>query len=218
MIHHIQNVVLSFLLHAANRVAKGYCDSIKTSFYGIKDEILSRKGRQIGYDIQHIKGKRCNSCDGHGRYWKYGRNGKPYDYDDCWHCCGGWYKLPIWVCLKRIQYGKYIFHKPLKRLDSVSNPFSKDELGWDVTTNPIIEGYIEHPEHKFGLYALLILLWIYDRGKFRSLLNQEWYWKTWRIRHWINRHMTWRGWIMIDVPKLRINSYWDDEFKEELPF
>lgn len=208
-----------FLLHAANRNIKYEEDEIRNAFYAIKDKVLSKWGNVIGYDIQHIKGKRCNSCDGHGRHAKYGHNGKIYDYADCYHCWGGWYKLPIWVALHRIQYGNFVFHKPLKRHECVGNPFSEEEMGWKVSESPVIEGYIEHKDHWFGDYAMLILFWFYNRPIFDIVFKKKWYWKKVAIRNWFKRKLTWTGWI-IQKPRVYARQYWDNDFTEEsdLPF
>jgi len=208
-----------FLLHAANRNIKNEADEIRNAFYAIKDKILSKYGHVIGYDVQHIKGKRCNSCGGSGRHPKYGHNGKVYDYADCYHCWGGWYKFPIWVALHRIQYGNFVFHKPLKRHECVHNPFAQEEIGWKVTDSPVIEGYIEHKDHWFGDYAMLILFWFYNRPIFDALFKTKWYWKKVSIRNWFKRKTTWYGWL-VERPRLHIRQYWDSEFTQDsdLPF
>lgn len=56
---------LSWLLHHANRDAK------TDYFYSLKQQILYRYGRNIGYDVQFIAGKKCNSCAGNGIFTKY---------------------------------------------------------------------------------------------------------------------------------------------------
>ena len=192
--------MLAFILHTANRNIKNEEKEVQDAFYKIKDAILKRWGKGVGYDVQHIKGVRCNSCDGHGRHWKYGHNGKRYDYDDCWHCWGGWYKLPIWVALHRIKLGRYVFHKPLKRHECVGNPFSEEEIGWKVTDSPVIHGYIDHASHWFGDYAMLILFWFYNREIFRTLFDKKMYWKRVHLRNWFRNKMNWRGWSDDDLP------------------
>lgn len=208
-----------FLLHTANRNIKNEEKEIQDAFYRIKDAILSKHGKIIGYDIQHIKGKRCNSCDGHGRHWHYGHNGKPYDYSDCYHCWGGWYKLPIWVALHRIKYGSFIFHKPLKRHECISNPFTEEEMGWKVTDSPVIQGYIEHSSHRFGDFAMLILFWFYNRAIFDIVFPKKWYWKKVHVKNWFKNKTRWTGWIL-EKPRVYIRHYWDEEFNnpEDLPF
>src|SRR5687767_8378355 len=52
--------ILSHLLHHANRETK------MDEFYRIKDKILTKYGKVIGYDVQFIEGKKCKSCGGFG--------------------------------------------------------------------------------------------------------------------------------------------------------
>jgi hypothetical protein len=155
---------LAYLLHHANREYKD------ERFYQIKDRILSRHGAVVGYDVQFIEGKRCRSCGGCGYHERISwESGRVYDTVDCYHCWGGWYKRPTWVLLQRIQFGKYLFHKPIQRESRfVSNPFTKEQ-GWNVS-EAIIQGYIEHSRTKFGKDARVALYLLYDwRG----------YWKRW---------------------------------------
>lgn len=152
--------ILSYLLHHANREYRS------EEFYQVKDRILTRYGKVVGHDVQFIEGKKCNSCQGRGYHYKYGRNGKPYDTADCNHCWGGWYKQPAWVLLQRIQFGKYIFHKPFEKKFGSKNPFI-NECG---VNKEIITGYIDHTRTKFGKDARTILFLLYDwKG----------YWKRW---------------------------------------
>lgn len=214
-------MILPFLLHTANRNIKGKSDRFIKPFYELKDEILKR-GQWVGYDIQHINGKRCNSCDGKGNYPKYGYNGKVYDYADCYHCFAGWYKMPIWICLRRIKFGKYFFHKPLKREEHIGNPFTKDSLGWEVSSNPIIEGYIDHNNHWFGGFAIFILFCLYNKTAAKLYFKDEtdWYWR-YRLKSFLRRLVSWNGWV-IEKPKLKIQEYYDEDFKhayyDDLPF
>jgi hypothetical protein len=152
--------ILSDLLHHANREYRS------DEFYRVKDRILTKYGKVVGHDVQFIEGKKCNSCQGRGYHYKYGRNGKPYDTADCNHCWGGWYKQPAWVLLQRIQFGKYIFHKPFEKKFGSKNPFIK-ECG---VNKEIITGYIDHSRTKYGKDARVILFLLYDwKG----------YWKRW---------------------------------------
>lgn len=212
-------MITPFLLHAANRNIKSKAEIFIKAFYEVKDEILKR-GKWIGYDVQHIKGKRCNSCDGKGNHPKYGYNGKVYDHADCYHCFAGWYKMPIWVCLRRIQFGRYVFHKPLKREEHIGNPFTKDSLGWEVTNNPVIEGYIDHEKHWFGGYAIFILLWFYNRSLAKSYFKDEFdWWIGYQVKRKFRLLKTWNGWI-IHKPKIQIRQYYDEQFQhyDDLPF
>jgi hypothetical protein len=211
-------VFLPWVLHHANRFRS------TDQLYEIKDLILTRYGKQIGYDIQKIEGKKCHSCGGTGWHTRYSNTYpyKPYDYDGCWHCIGGWYKLPKWVCLARITFGKYTFHKPLKREECVKNPFTEEAMGWKVMDQPVIKGYIEHTETAFGKWAFLILLILYKRKSLplyweeltRNLRN-DWYWKGRKIK----RLFTWQG-FTLHKPKPYINHYIDlnGNANEDLPF
>ena len=207
--------MLPFLLHAANRNIKTHDGEYLFAFYEIKDKILKKHGIVLGYDIQHIKGKQCWSCGGTGQHAKYGYNGKIYDYDDCYHCMRGWYKLPMWICLHRISYGKYIFHKPLKKEQHFGNPFTEESMGFKVTERPVIEGYIEHGFHKFGDTAVLILFFIYNRAMFKKLFDLRFHWKKVRTRNKIHNFFRWQNFIFWK-PNLKHTSY--DYDGEELPF
>lgn len=214
----MKQFILSWLLHHANRHTKS------ESFYKIKDEVLTRYGKQIGYDIQHIPGKTCNSCGGKGQHPKYSNTPpyKIYDWADCYHCWGGWYKFPKWICLARIQFGRYTFHKPLKREERISNPFTKEEMGWEVTSNPVIKGYIEHTASPISYYAFLLMFYLYNRPMFWTLWQQfkqelryNWRWKIRRIKEFF----TWRG-IVLTKPQPFIKHWYDADGNpnEDLPF
>jgi hypothetical protein len=173
--------LLSYLLHHANRETK------VEGFYKIKDRILTKYGKDVGCDVQFIEGKKCRSCEGRGYHYKYGRNGKPYDTADCYHCwADGWYKPPTWVLLKRIQFGRYIFHKPIERKYGKVNPFVNET---DVNKE-VIEGYIEHTRTDFGKDALMILYLLYDwkgywKRWYRSI-GRSWYYRWYVPRRWPN--------------------------------
>jgi len=159
--------ILAWLLHHANRSSRSI------EFYVVKDRILSQYGKQIGYDIQHIEGKKCFTCNGTGKYDRWDNYGI-YDPDWCWHCCGnGYYKDPQWICLARIQFGNYVFHKPLKREKCIKNPFTDENMGWLVSDRPIIQGYVTHTRSAFSVYALLILFAFYNRKQFRVVLKSH---------------------------------------------
>jgi hypothetical protein len=215
--------ILAYLLHSANRNIKGKSEKFISTFYLIKDKILKR-GKWVGYDVQHIKGKKCNSCGGTGLHARYSNTPpyKPYDYDDCYHCFAGWYKMPLWICLRRIQFGKYVFHKPLKREEHIGNPFTQESLGWEVSSNPVIEGYIEHEKHWFGGYAIFIIFLLYNRPIAKAYFNDEFYWwYGYRLRNFVRRFRSWNGWTIVR-PKVKIRQYYDEDFKDpyydDLPF
>lgn len=144
-----------------------------------------------GYDIQHIPGKQCYSCGGTG-YHEYYSNTPPYkvyDQSYCWHCINGWYKLPQWICLARIKFGEYTFHRPLKREYMEKNPFTKEEMGYDVSTTPIINGYIEHNKSRYATFARFVLYLIYNRTAIPELFKGfgvGYYFNWWSIRRFTN--------------------------------
>lgn len=182
-------MIKAFILHHANRAIKEFCwGQFTGDFYVVKDAILRKHGKVVGYDVQHIKGKKCRSCGGRGYHPRYS-NRYPYnvyDYADCWHCCGGWFKLPQWICLERITYGRHIFHRPLKREYMVKNPFTKEEIGFCVTETPVIEGYIKHSAAWFGKYAIALIM--FRTPDFKLICNRilkEWKWYWQRRYSWI---------------------------------
>ena len=203
----MRTLILSWLLHHANRSGE-----YRSKFYPIKDRILKAYGKEIGYDIQHIPGKKCHSCGGTGQHARYSNTYpyKPYDWDDCWHCFGGWYKLPQWNCLARIRFGRYTFHKPIKREERVKNPWTEDKMGWKVMDRPVIKGYIDHTASWFSEWALLILFRIYDREAYQEYWPARKSWIRWRWFRFKQR-LNWRSLIM-SKPKLIIREYYDDQF------
>lgn len=173
--------ILSFLLHHANRSVKDFAFGQYTGdFYRVKDAILRKHGKVVGYDIQHIEGKKCYKCHGTGKYDRWDQYGI-YDPDWCWGCNGsGWYKDPQWICLQRLQFGRYIFHKPLRREIGVKNPFTKENMGWEVSANPVMEGYVRHKSTWFGGYALAMIMINTPDFKLivaRILREWKWYWQ-----------------------------------------
>ena len=186
-------MILPFLLHHANRsiyrIGVG-----RDEFYAIKKKLLAR-GKHVNYDVQHFEGKKCNACGGTGVYHGYYMMSGEKWSDTCNRCWGGWYILPMWVCLSRIKYGPYYFHQPLKREKCVKNPFTREELGWEVTDRPIVEGPITHKNTDMGWIAVLILFWLCDRKSYYAfrleILDQlRWRW-IWRWRG-LKQKMDWR--------------------------
>jgi hypothetical protein len=210
--------ILAFLLHHANRYTK------LQGFYVIKDHLLKKYGVHLAYDIQHIPGKKCWSCGGTGEHARYSNTYpyKPYDYDACWHCVCGWYQLPKWICLDRIKFSTYIFHRPLKREERVRNPFTEEQMGWKVS-DTIIKGYIEHTSSWFGVWALLILFRLYNREAYCKELpvvldkvkyNLRWKWRRFK------RIFTWSGFVL-HKPQPFINHWFDaagNGHETDLPF
>lgn len=210
--------ILSWLLHQANR------ESSSKEFYAVKSRILKKYGWHIGYDVQFIKGKKCNSCGGSGVHAKYGYNGRIYDYADCYHCNCGWYKLPVWNILQRLKLGNYTFHQPWQRVNEKP-----------ATEFPIIEGFIEHEPAEHGEMALFILFLLYEKGYLKR------WWKGaghgWRSRWYLpasfihnvihllkrrhtaipiyNLHLKWKRLFTKAVPKQTFINYCDGD---DLPF
>lgn len=192
-------MILPFLLHHANRCAKNY--PYLKEFYAVKDRLL-KSAVKDGYDIQHIRGLRCRSCGGTGVHEKYSMYPpyKVYDTDGCWRCgATGFYKLPIWICLQRVKFGRYLFHQPLKRELCVRNPWTEKNMGWCVSDRPVVEGYIEHQSTWFGIWALLILFLIYDYPTHKKLRHERlhiWRWRViWKVRK-LKKFLTWDGIVM----------------------
>ena len=126
------------LLHVAN----SYPDAVdKAAFYRMKSIILKRLGTRDGFDIQHIKGKKCFTCGGSGIYTGYHFNSGDEWNEPCWRCWGGWYKRPVWVVLDRYRLGGFVFHQPACRLYGVP-PSVTSQVS-------LINGYIEHRDYGF---------------------------------------------------------------------
>lgn len=166
-------MILPFILHHANRTLKS------PEFYAIKDRLLTNC-ETIGYDVQHIEGKICHSCNGSGQHHKYDRYGFVYDTDLCWFCVRGWHKQEAWVLLARKKFGRYVFHKPIQREYRKVNPFKKED-GWNTGEN-LIEGYVDHRSSRYGYLAVLALFLIYDRKAFKKYFYEMGV--GWRIYWW----------------------------------
>lgn len=212
----MKKMILSYLLHFANRNIKSENEEYRNAFYRIKDELLKKYGTWVGYDVQHIKGKRCNSCGGTGQHARYSNTYpyKAYDWSDCYHCFAGWYKMPLWICLRRVQLGKFIFHVPLKREEHIGNPFTKESLGWEVTSNPVIEGYIDHDDHSLGGLSIYLILFLFGSPVASHYLKYKLYWRKVRIRNKISNALRWQSWILYK-PMTRSQYFADND---DLPF
>jgi hypothetical protein len=155
-------VVLSWLLHHANRLGRN------EHFYKIKNQILSKYGTHICYDVQFIEGKKCYSCKGTGLYPKYDHYTGWY-HELCYNCYNGWYKRPTWNILAKVKFGNYEFHQPYKRV------YEKPD-----NSIHIIEGFIDHNKSKYSKFALNILFFVYEKG-----FIKRWYKETgngWRCK------------------------------------
>ena len=112
----------------------------REDFYKLKQAILEKYGKIVGYDVQHIV-KRCWSCRD-GWIYEYGDN---FPSDECRRCTRGIYSERF-ILLERWALGSKIFHRPIGTTDRR-----------DVT----IEGTIQHRPSRLALAArrVLCLLW-----------------------------------------------------------
>jgi hypothetical protein len=182
----ITTSILSWLLHHANRKYNS------PEFYTIKNRLLKKYGTHICYDVQFIEGKKCHTCGGTGIYSKYYDSyGFVSDVNYCWHCDGtGWYKLPVWNILARLQFGKYTFHQPFQR--SYTKPDNNI---------PVIDGYIEHENSKHSDFAATMLFLIYEKSYLKRWWKSagSWYCKWYWPRNWMSS--------IIHILKYRLRSY-----------
>jgi len=217
-------LILPFLLHHANRTARNtfaWRDGDLQSFYAIKNEILRLHAAPIRFDVQHIEGKKCWTCDGSGNFPLYNfssRSKKPYTYVDCNHCNGGWYKLPQWTLLSVFKFGPYTFHWPLHRKYQSKNPFEKLD---GCQNAPLITGYIDHDASAFGEISLLILFMRYRpaniavRGYLIKMIFKE---LTWAWRRFKNKFRLQN--LILSRPSIRMH-YLDDDgnvIPDDYPF
>lgn len=210
--------ILAYLLHHANRSISRIVVG-RDEFYAIKKMLLKQYGEHIVYEIQHFEGKKCYTCGGSGVYTGYYFSGHKWQ-DSCNRCIGGWFKLPAWVCLEKLKMGMYRFHQPIKREECVKNPFSKEEIGWEVSKEKIIQGYIEHDHTEMGWYALMILFYLYDRSTYirwrAEIIDQiKWRW-TWKWRG-LKCFFSWETYAI--KPEIRIHQLdMDGNIIDDLPF
>lgn len=165
--------ILSWLLHHANRAGKD------EKFYKMKNRLLAKYGRVIGYDVQFIEGSKCWSCNGTGTYKfkKFDFLSGNYYAEHCYSCHNGWYKRPTWNILSRIQFGKYEFHQPFQRV------YEKPEM-----SNHFIEGYIDHKKSNYTNFAKTVLFLLFEKGYLKRWYAMTgngwrclWYWP----RNWV---------------------------------
>lgn len=157
--------MIAKLLHICN--SNPHCFGDKEDFYALKSRLLDRYGTPDGYDVQHIPGKPCWSCEGTGGL---------YEPCGCYKCGGsGWFKHPVWVTLRRYRMGRYVFHTPDGRSYEKPEP--------DVTN---IEGYVQHANYDWRTLerAALVLALLFERRFFWRLLKDRW------ERLWIVRLLT----------------------------
>jgi hypothetical protein len=160
MLHRYKIIILSWLLHHANRSTK------RIDFYLLKNRLLKQYGITNGYDVQFIEGKECHACDGSGIYVGYSwHTDEPFSCS-CNRCYNGWYKRPSWVLLERLRFSNYVFHQPKGKY------YSKEELPPVFPATVTVEGYIEHKRSKYGVFSICILFILFDYKCFRSFLKE----------------------------------------------
>jgi hypothetical protein len=145
-----KKLVLSWLLHHANRYYKS------EYFYSLKKELLAKYGSHLGYDVQFIEGKKCWSCDGTGTYAGHHYYSGIITKEPCYNCYSGWYKRHEWNILEVIQFGKYTFHQPWKRVNEKPT----------IAIRHNIEGYISHKSSYWSLFSRCVLYFIYRRADY----------------------------------------------------
>jgi hypothetical protein len=213
--------VLAWLLHHANRSVKHIFwnrEDVK-EFYTIKDVILKEYADRLSHEVQHLPGVRCRSCSGRGYHTKYSMYPpyKAFDWPDCWSCGGdGWYKLPQWNLLQKVRLGNYFFHMPVKREERIKNPWTIENMGFQVTSSPIIEGYIEHEETRYGEFCMLALTAVYHKQLWKKLVRTKLQRKRWSIERNIRAFKEWVKKLVPVIEKQR-PKYTTTE-TEDLPF
>lgn len=146
-------------------------------FYKVKNKILKKYGKHVGYDVQFIEGKKCYTCGGTGIYVGYYYSGEKWS-DTCNRCWGGWYKQPVWNILERLQLGKYVFHSPYQR--AYKKP--------DVLAGSFIEGYINHDRKKYGKTCKFVLMFLYEKKYLKRWYKSAgvgWYTNWWLPKYWV---------------------------------
>lgn len=141
--------LIAILLHHANRASNIFGD--KKAFYTEKERLLKKHGTFLGYEIQHIAGKKCFSCDGSGDEWDYYQE----ILGSCSSCIDGWYKQPFTSVLEKYQLMGFYFHIPKERIYS----YNKGSLKlYNVVGE--IDGYITHKEPNTLLVKLFYIVFL----------------------------------------------------------
>lgn len=161
--------LLATLLHYAN--SSPPCNT--TDFYALKERLLKRYGKLIGYDMQEIR----KDCWGSYSYREDNHIGCQ---GDCCRQCGGTGIYSIrWHSLERWEWCGFVFHRPAHTL------YTKPE------TPVTIHGRIEHKY--LGRIHGEAVLWLY-------LLTGEWrlFWHAMRC----SRCCGWVWWPMLNLQKV----------------
>lgn len=205
----MKTLILSTLLHYANR-SVGYSD--RDEFYAIKGKLLSKYGKRLEDDWQHIK-KTCYRCDGKGTFHPECRRPEP-----CWWCHKGVYEEFI-VQLHKYQFGKYVFHNPQKKTDV---KYEKE-----LPKVKFIEGYIRHTTPKYHLAdeCMMWLFLLYNRKAFIRKLTRSQFLNNictplvaLQYVCFFFRHRQWKKWL---PKKHRPEQYYVAPYypeDDELPF
>lgn len=164
--------MLSTLLFHANRTTKDQ------AFYDIKDRILKKYGRVIGYDVQVLPGKKCHSCDGTGLFYRWWWEPEEEAHDVCNHCWGGWYKLPQYNILEKYSFGRFVFHRPILRYRRAfyAARFMANQPGHmrhQKSKSQRIDGYIDHHGSRHSRKSLFFLYLIYDKSQAWKLIKSH---------------------------------------------
>jgi hypothetical protein len=169
----MKKIVLSFLLHHANKYAKRL-QADKAAIYAIKDMLLKKYALFSGFEIQHLEGTSCLDCNGTGMYKKYSYYDSCYYKEPCWSCnATGMFRMPQFNQLMVYRFEKFWFHVPFKRNYSKTNPFP---VGLKV-----IKGYIEYKKSKYERVSAMILFLLYNRKALTVELNRSMLRIKWRF-------------------------------------
>jgi hypothetical protein len=176
--------------------------------------LLHKYGTHLTYQVQHINGKPCDSCDATGLYRKYDYRHNHYYKEWCWSCQGtGLYKMTQWNLLSVYKLGLHTFHLPNGRHYGLTNPHP---IGFTI-----IEGYIDHDYSQIGKYCTWMLYLFYDRTEFKIQLKQEIHRLSVKVNDKLRRikKYSWQDAILYS-PKWP-NVYFikaDGSLEEQLPF
>jgi hypothetical protein len=140
----------------------------KSYFYTVKNKILLKYGEKIGFDLQHIEGKKCYACGGSGTYVGYYWDTGTEWIDDCNKCFGGWYKAPCTYKLDKYRLGKNIFHMPVKTYFFNEGAPEEGKLS-------DIKGYINHYNEITGKQSREAILWLILLFNFPQF---KYFWKS----------------------------------------
>jgi len=153
--------ILSWLCYHANT---GYRSQ---KFYAVKNKLLAKYGKLVGYDTQFFEGSDCWTCNGTGIYHGYSYRGS---FKDICNRCGGTgrYHMDRYVLLERIQFGKYIFHSPKESTVSMN----KKQF--------TIQGYIRHEQTKYCDISRFILFILFEKNYLKRWYKE--FGTGWRVK------------------------------------